>query len=45
MAEIHEMEQVSDFPASIGVYGGDLPYLDALAERREIARCCEAEGW
>lgn len=45
MAAIHEMEKVSDFPANIGVHCGHCPYLYACAERAEIARRREAEGW
>ena len=45
MAAVHEMEQVSDFPATIGVHCGHCPYLHACAERDEIAQRREAEGW
>jgi len=45
MAAVHELEQVSDFPATIGVHCGHCPYLHACAEREEIARRRETEGW
>ena len=45
MAAIHEMEQVSHFPANIGVHCGHCPYLHACGEREQIARRREAEGW
>jgi len=45
MAVIHEMEQASDFPATIGVHCGHCPYLHACAEREVIARRRETEGW
>ena len=45
MAAVHEMEHVSEFPANIGVHCGHCPYLHACAEREEIARRREAEGW
>jgi len=45
MAAIDEMEQVSDFPRNIAVHYGHCPYFHAGAEREEIGRRRETEGW
>jgi RecB family exonuclease len=45
MAAVKEMDVVSEFPATIAPHCGHCPYLYACAEREEIARRREAEGW
>ena len=45
MEAIHETEEVSDFPANSGDQCGRGLYLHSCAERDEIARRREAEGW
>lgn len=45
MVAVDTMEQVSAFPENIGPHCSYCPYLYACAERDEIARRREAEGW
>lgn len=45
LAAVSEMANVSEFPATIGPQCGHCPYLHACAERDEIARRRQAEGW
>jgi hypothetical protein len=45
LAAVDRMNTVSEFPANIGPHCGHCPYLYACAERNEIQRRREAEGW
>jgi RecB family exonuclease len=45
LAAIERMNTTDEFPASIGPHCGHCPYLYACAERAEIQRRREAEGW
>jgi RecB family exonuclease len=45
LATVERMNTTDEFPASIGPHCGHCPYLYACAERTEIQRRREAEGW
>ena len=45
VAAVERMNTVSEFPANVGPHCGHCPYLYACAERDEIQRRREAEGW
>jgi RecB family exonuclease len=45
LAAVERVNTVSEFPANIGPHCGHCPYLYACAERTEIQRRREAEGW
>jgi RecB family exonuclease len=45
LATVERMNTVNDFPATIGTHCDHCPYLYACAERPEIERRREAEGW
>jgi CRISPR/Cas system-associated exonuclease Cas4 (RecB family) len=45
LAAVERMDTVSEFPANVGPHCGHCPYLYVCAERDEIQRRREAEGW
>lgn len=45
LATVARMDAVSEFPANVGRHCAHCPYLYACAERDEIRRRREAEGW
>ena len=45
LTAVERVNTVSEFPANIGQHCGHCPYLHACAERTEIQRRREAEGW
>jgi RecB family exonuclease len=45
LAAVQRMNEISEFPPNIGPHCGHCPYLYACAERAEIQRKRESEGW
>jgi RecB family exonuclease len=45
LAAVQRMNEISEFAPNIGRHCGHCPYLHACAERAEIQRRREAEGW